>query len=146
LADYRDHGGPRAGGNSLHDPQKMRWRFTAHTLIYRYARQAGLGPEDPHMQRYARELFLLARQCGTAGLATESRQLFGLAQEASGSARSKQLDFRLYRVAAACIGWPAVARLACWLDRWRSAPFGRHAEPGAPLRDQACDPLKNARE
>ena len=36
--------------------------------------------ESPHetseMQHFARELFLLARQCGAAGLAEEARALF----------------------------------------------------------------------
>ena len=38
------------------------------------------------MQHFARELFLLARQCGAAGLAEEARILFELARQASGTA------------------------------------------------------------
>jgi glycosyltransferase involved in cell wall biosynthesis len=120
LADHRHHEGPRAGGNSLNDPVKMRWRYQAHLLIYQHARRAGVGPDDPHMQRYARTLFLLARQCGAAGLAAESRELFDLAQTAVGAAASRGWDFRLYRAAAAVVGWRRAGRLACWADRWRS--------------------------
>jgi len=81
------------------------------------------------MQRYARELFLLARQCGAVGLSQEARRLFELAREASGPARSRQLDFRLYRLAAACLGWGLAGRLACWRDRWMSGRNGPDASP-----------------
>ena len=46
------------------------------------------------MQHFARELFLLARQCGAAGLGEEARMLFELARQASGAdARSRQSIF-----------------------------------------------------
>jgi glycosyltransferase involved in cell wall biosynthesis len=118
LADFRHHAGPRAGGGSLGDPAKMRWRARAHVLIYEHARRAGVAPDDPHMRRYARELFLLARQCGASGLAAESRELFELARAASAD-RARRWDFRLYRAAAAVLGWRRAGRLACWADRWR---------------------------
>lgn len=119
LVDVRHHVGSRAGGNSLADPQRMRGRCEAHSLIYQHARRHGIGPEDPHMQRYARELFLLARQCGAAGLAKEARDLFELARQASGPVRARGLDFRVYRGAAALVGWGAVGRIACWSDAFR---------------------------
>jgi GT2 family glycosyltransferase len=119
LLDIRHHEGPRAGGNSLNDPVKMRWRCEAQRLIYQHARRAGIGPEEPHMQRYSRALFLLARQCGAAGLAVESRDLFDLARAAAGPQQGQRLDYRLYRAAAAMLGWRRVGRLACWSDRWR---------------------------
>src|SRR5207302_6057851 len=50
LLDIRHHDGPRAGGNSLNDPVKMRWRYEAHVLIYEHARRAGVSPDDPHLQ------------------------------------------------------------------------------------------------
>ncbi len=71
------------------------------------------------MQRYARELFLLARQCGATGLAKEARDLFELARQASGPVRARGLDFRVYRGAAALVGWGAVGRIACWSDAFR---------------------------
>jgi glycosyltransferase involved in cell wall biosynthesis len=120
LADFRHHEGPRAGGGSLYDPAKMRWRARAHVLIYGHSRRAGVGPDDPHMRRYARELFLLARQCGALGLAAESRELFDLARAASGEQRGNRWDFRLYRAAAAVLGWHQIGKLACWADSWRT--------------------------
>jgi hypothetical protein len=73
------------------------------------------------MRMYARELFLLSRQCGAAGLAMESRDLFHLAREASGSERGRGLDFRLYRLAATVVGWRAAGTVACQADRLRRA-------------------------
>jgi hypothetical protein len=71
------------------------------------------------MRHFARELFLLARQAGAAGLAAESRDLFLLARRASGMARAKGLDFRLYRLAATLFGWSAAGRLGCVSDALR---------------------------
>lgn len=119
LVDVRDHGDGRLSGGAALDPIRLSHRARAHRLIYQHARRAGLRPEEPHMQRFARELFLLSRQCGAAGLAGESRTLFDLAREASGANRARRLDFRLYRAAAAFLGWGAVGRFACWTDRWR---------------------------
>jgi glycosyltransferase involved in cell wall biosynthesis len=119
LADWRHHAGPRAGGDSLNDPKKMRWRFEAHHLIYGHAVRAGYDSKEPHMQQFARTLFLLARQCGATGLGTESQQLFDLARVASGRGRGDAWDFRVYRAAAAVLGWRLAGRLAGWVDRRR---------------------------
>jgi glycosyltransferase involved in cell wall biosynthesis len=121
LASFRHHGGPRAGGGSLGDPEKMRGRQRAHVSIYGLARRAGVGTGDPYMQRYARELFLLARQAGASGLRDESRELFDLARAASGAGRARGWDFRLYRALATLVGWRAAGRLSCWSDRFRPA-------------------------
>jgi glycosyltransferase involved in cell wall biosynthesis len=119
LVDVRDHDDHRLSRGTALDPERMRQRARAHILVYGHARRAGIGPDDPHMQRYARELFLLARQCGAAGLVDASRVLFDLAREASGPVRARGKDFRLYGLAAACLGWTTVGRLACWADRFR---------------------------
>jgi hypothetical protein len=79
------------------------------------------------MQRFSRELFLLARQCGAAGLSAESRHLFALAREASGPRRARGLDFRLYRAVAAGLGWRLTGRLSCWVDCLRGSALA-----GAP--------------
>ena len=121
LADVRHHSGGRTGGESLRNPQKMRWRYESHRLILGHARRGNVPADDPHMARFARELFLIARQCGAAGLATESRHLFELAREASGPERASAWDFRLYERVAAAVGWVLAGRLACWSDRFRSA-------------------------
>jgi len=121
VADARHHAGGRASGGFLAEPRRMRSRCEAHRLLYGHARRFGLGPEHPQMQRFARELFLLARQCGVAGLGEEARTLFELAREASGPARARGLDFRAYAAAAALVGWVTTGRVACWTDRFRNA-------------------------
>lgn len=102
-----------------HDSRRLGQRARAHELILAHARQAGLGPESAEMRHFARELFLLARQCGAAGLPTESMRLFDLARDAS-AGRGRGWDFRLYRAAAALLGWRLAGRLACWSDRLRA--------------------------
>jgi hypothetical protein len=70
------------------------------------------------MQHFARELFLLARQCGAVGLVAESKRLFDLARQATGE-RGHGMDFRLYYAATAVLGWRLTGTLACWSDRLR---------------------------
>jgi hypothetical protein len=101
------------------DPKKLRDRAKAHELILGHARAAGITADQPEMQHFARELFLLARQCGAAGLAAEARELFQLARAASGPEQGGGLDFRLYRLVAGMVGWTRAGRLACAMDQWR---------------------------
>jgi hypothetical protein len=106
-----------AAGSS--DPEKLRSRARAHTLILQHARAAQVSDETFEMQQFARELFLLARQCGAAGLTDEARILFGLARQASGTERSRGIDFLLYGAGARLVGWHAIGTLACGFDRLR---------------------------
>jgi glycosyltransferase involved in cell wall biosynthesis len=101
------------------NPESLRHRARAHALILEHAQRAGIGIDTPEMQHYARELFLLARQCGAAGLRDESRMLFALSREASG-AEGDRAQFRAYAAATRVLGWQLTGRLACFSDRWRS--------------------------
>ena len=67
------------------------------------------------MQHFARELFLLARQCGAAGLAEEARTLFDLSRQASGPDRRRRGSISSFMGRALAWwdgeqwgGWPAV--------------------------------------
>ncbi|HEX7153853.1 MAG TPA: glycosyltransferase family A protein [Thermoanaerobaculia bacterium] len=117
VCEVREHGDARVSGQG-HSPATLRDRAHAHALILEHARRAGIAADAPEMQYYARELFLLARQCGAAGLAEESARLFSLARDASINANSRQ--FRLYALAAKLLGWRAAGKLADWRDslRW----------------------------
>jgi glycosyltransferase involved in cell wall biosynthesis len=112
---------PRArlsdGGSS--DPKKLRDRANAHKMILGHALAAGIPHNAFEMRHFARELFLLARQCGAAGLGDEARMLFKLARLASGVERGRRIDFFLYSAGARLVGWRAMGRLACQLDRFR---------------------------
>jgi glycosyltransferase involved in cell wall biosynthesis len=119
VSDRRLHHEDSLSHNGSTDPQKLAERAIAHELILDHARGAGIAPDASEMQHFARELFLLSRQCGAAGLHTESERLFELARDASGSVRSQGWDFRLYGAAARSIGWTTVGKLACRLDALR---------------------------
>lgn len=88
-------------------------RARAHALIYAHARRAGIGDDAPEMRHFARELFLLSRQCGAAGLAEESKELFRLSREASGGDRDR-LQFRVYAAIARILGWSLTGKLLRW--------------------------------
>jgi glycosyltransferase involved in cell wall biosynthesis len=119
VSEEHDHGGPRLSDGGSISVDKLRDRAKAHVLILEHAVRAGIVETSVEMQHFARELFLLARQCGAAGLAAESRELFLLARRASGAARARGLDFRLYKIAATVLGWSLVGRLACASDEFR---------------------------
>ncbi len=88
-------------------------------MILSNAHRAGIGESSPEMQHFARELFLLSRQCGAAGLEDESRKLFTLARQASGATRAKGWDFKLYKSLASVTGWARLGKMACLADNLR---------------------------
>ena len=99
-------------------PDVLRDRARAHALILEHAQRAGIGPDVPEMKHYARELFLLARQCGDARLEDESKMLFSRARDASGPDRDR-VQFRLYAAAARVFGWSLTGRISCLTDHLR---------------------------
>jgi glycosyltransferase involved in cell wall biosynthesis len=119
VAEVRDHGQNRLSRGAALDATRLSQRARAHALIYAHALRGGVGVGAPEMQHFARELFLLARQCGAAGLGTESQELFSMARKASGAQRAKGFDFRLYAAVAALLGWRLTGRLACATDWFR---------------------------
>ena len=121
VCEVRQHTSTHLSGRGL-EPAPLRDRAMAHERIYAHARNAGIRDDQPEMRHFARELFLLARQCGAAGLVEESRRLFALAREASGSGRDS-LQFRLYGALARIAGWSRAGKLATMSDRlrWRKS-------------------------
>jgi len=119
VSEHRDHSGGRLSRGTSLDQRRMRQRSRSHELILGHAFRAGL-QGTPEMQRFARELFLLSRQCGAAGLPVESRQLFELSKQASGAKRGRGLDFGLYRIGTVLVGWKLMGRLSGWLDGLRN--------------------------
>jgi len=117
----RSHAETRQSRGRALDPKRLRDRALAHERVLDHARRAGVASEAPEMARYARELFLLARQCGAAGLPAESERLFVLARRASTPRRARGIDFRLYRALSAVIGWRNAGSLSIGLDVLRDA-------------------------
>jgi glycosyltransferase involved in cell wall biosynthesis len=120
VAEHRDLAGDRLSRGTSRDRWRMSQRARAQKMIFESAMRAGLNPTIPEMRNFSRRLFLLARQCGAAGLAAESKKLFSLARAAAGDKRDA-LDFRLYRAVAGLIGWSGAGRISCWSDRLRKA-------------------------
>lgn len=118
VCEVRDHDVARLSRAGL-EPRKLADRALAQTRIFAHARRAGIAIESREMAHFARAVFLLARQCGAAGLDEEAASLFALAREASGEARGGAWDFRLYARAAALLGWTRVGKLSAALDRLR---------------------------
>jgi glycosyltransferase involved in cell wall biosynthesis len=112
VAEHRDHEEGRLSRGSGADPVRLRDRAAAHALIASHARRAGVPSDAPEFQRFARELFHLARQCGGAGLADEAKRLAALARGISPAA-----DIRIYEWAARVVGWRPAARAAAWIER-----------------------------
>jgi len=128
VTRWHDQGRLYVGGTR--DPAKLRDRAVAHEQILEHAQAAGIAREQPEMAHFARALFLLCRQCGAAGLAAESKRLFDLAREVSTPECARGWDFRLYRLAAALLGWTRAAQLSTHWDRHRPrAGAGPHS-PG----------------
>jgi glycosyltransferase involved in cell wall biosynthesis len=119
VSDQRFTLGSHLSTAGSSDPEKLRSRAVAHKLILEHAVAARISHDTFEMQHFARELFLLARQCGAAGLGEEARTLFDLARQASGTDRSRGIDFLLYGACARLVGWQVMGRLARRLDRLR---------------------------
>lgn len=114
VGEHRDHGEHRLSRGAGLDPKRLADRAAAHELIAQHARRAGVPAESPEMQTFARELFHIARQCGAAGLAEQSRRLTEIAAQIS-HAR----DLRVYAAVAKTIGWRAAGKASMWIDRLR---------------------------
>ena len=120
LSEERGHAENRLSEGGNLEPDKLSSRARAHEMIYMHALAAGIATSSLEMQHFSRECFLLARQCGAAGLSAESRALFELARAASGIRRQKSLDFLIYGVGAAIFGWRLMGTLSSHLDRFRN--------------------------
>jgi glycosyltransferase involved in cell wall biosynthesis len=119
VSDHRDHDKDRLSKGGQKDPRKLKDRATAHACIYQHAQRAGLSESSAEMQHFSRSLFLLARQCGNAGLSVQSKDLFQLAKRTSGD-RKNGLDFQLYSAFAAIVGWNVAGKVSCIADRLRT--------------------------
>jgi glycosyltransferase involved in cell wall biosynthesis len=117
VSEQRGHPGEQISRYGWSDPKKLKDRASAHALILSHALKAGISAESPEMIHFARELFLLSRWCGVAGLSQESEELFFLARKASEPKRAKGWDFRLYRLIAAVLGWRAAGNMARLIEQ-----------------------------
>jgi asparagine synthase (glutamine-hydrolysing) len=88
-------------------------RAVAYRSILESAERAAVPASTPERQHFARAAFLLARQCGAAGLIQQSRDLVHLAARADPDRLARSATFRLYAAMARLLGWGLAGRLAC---------------------------------
>lgn len=119
VCEIRDHIGHRLSKDRSEISEHYGDRLEAHKRIFGHACQAGIQEWTPEMRHFARECFLLARQCGAAGLSSESLAFFELARKASEARRRNSLEFLAYRVGAAMLGWKSMGALSCQMDKLR---------------------------
>lgn len=115
VAVVQYHAGEHAGLAWQHDARALHDRMDAYAQVLGYAKQAGLDPTQPEMRRLVRSLFWMAREAGAHGFAEESHRLFELART---HADNPGLEFAVYRVVAALVGWSGAGRLMKFLERW----------------------------
>ena len=105
------------------DPRKLADRARARESLLRSALAAGVDRRGPEMARFARSAFLLSRQCGAAGAEAASRQLFLLARRVGARGARRRLEFLVYGLLAAALGWRRAALLSMGLrTRLRTDP------------------------
>jgi glycosyltransferase involved in cell wall biosynthesis len=119
VCEVRDHRSAKLAGGERLDPVKLRNRAEAHVRIYQHARRAGVDARCAEMQHFVRELFLIARECGAAGLVDDSQRLLGVARAGARAQGSDGWDLRLYETLARVVGWGPMGRLTCALDAFR---------------------------
>ena len=84
VSDTRITHGAHLSQAGSTDPEKLRDRARCTQTDFGACLCRGSLSRNDEMQHFARELFLLARQCGAAGLTEEAQALFELARQASG--------------------------------------------------------------
>lgn len=122
IAEVRVHGEGHLCRSDINTHVGLAHRARAHQLIYQHALRGGISVMTQEMQHFARQLFLLARQCGAAGLVPASHELFLLSKAASGPERARRLDFVIYEMVARIVGWDLAGRIACMTDILRKTP------------------------
>lgn len=120
VCEVRDHDDHRLCRDRENADVRARNRLEAHKRIYGHARSAGIDEWFPEMQHFARECFLLARQCGAAGMPLEAAEFFDLSRVASGKCRRVSRDMSLYRIGVAVLGWGLMGSLSSRLDAIRN--------------------------
>lgn len=119
VCEVRDHVGARLSRWESTNASTWKARAASHLLVWEHAKRADLPRTAPEsVKTFARTLFLLARQCGSAGLESEAAELARSAQLAGGGLL-RQWDLMTFRVLAALVGWRLAGRFGAWFDAGR---------------------------
>jgi glycosyltransferase involved in cell wall biosynthesis len=104
-------------------PDSVRDSAAMHELILGHARRAGVPAAD--VDRFARRLFAVGRQCARVGLQREAARSLALALEIARDPWRRRW-IRAYQAAAAGLGWHTVGRVSEGVERV-IRPIGRGA-------------------
>ncbi len=115
VSDVRHHKGAREGLKWQQDVEVFKDMLEAHIAVLGHARKAGVLDDTAEINRFARNLFRLARDAGSKGLPDDASRLLRLAAEAGG----ESLDLRLYRRFARLLGWRTAARVGSLVESLR---------------------------
>lgn len=94
------------------DLKKVSDRVVAKQLLFEYAITSGIVSAQPEMKIFARECFLLSRQCAVIDLEKESKAMFRLSRKASDKWRRNGIDYVIYGILGYLFGWGRIGRLA----------------------------------
>lgn len=94
------------------DKIKLADRVIAKQLLFTYALNSGIKPSHHEMKIFAKECFLLSRQCAVAGLENESSIMFNLSRNASTNLQSHAITLLFYRILVSLFGWISAGRFA----------------------------------
>jgi glycosyltransferase involved in cell wall biosynthesis len=119
LAEYRIHGEARLAHAWQVDERAMRDRLSAYHEIHRCAELAGVNPQGPEMQNFARTLFWLARTVGSRGYTTEAERLLILASSISAHKLGRRLELYIFRQLKGLFGWVIVGKLSEHVEKMR---------------------------
>lgn len=119
VSDQRDHDSKRLCRDHANTQKVLKDRAYAHERIYQHAIRAGIDKDTPEMRHFARELFFLSRQCGSAGLSRESETLLSVARDAS-KERRKRTELVIYKILASMLGWTRMGVVSEKFDLLRS--------------------------
>ena len=118
VCEFRHHSSDRMSAGQVDLHRRLKDSASARILIYQHAIRAGLDHNCAEMQVFSRSAFHLSRQCGAAGLKAESKKLFELSRQASG--RPYGLEYSMYRILAAVLGWERLGRVCEGRDQIQS--------------------------
>ena len=116
----RMHSDERLSKPDTRDTKLWKSRSTAHLEVWKHVEAAGLSFQSAEVKHFVASTFLLARQCGAAGLTEQSRDLITVARNAANRGGHSDFQMKIYASAAGAIGWKLSGRLASLFDQMRS--------------------------
>jgi glycosyltransferase involved in cell wall biosynthesis len=117
VSEQRGLPGARLSQAGRDDPRTLASQAGARDRILAHALTAGLRPGSLEMRLFARQLFMLARDCGAAGLVAEARKLLRLSRRAAGSDYLGRIECWAYQFGSTLLGWGLTGRLAKGYER-----------------------------